>query len=123
MKRFESTSRAAMINHLSSTLNGLATIRSAQRQTDFVHKFQCLQDEHSSVWFALLSVKRLVSTALDLISLTFVAWTLFATLIYSIEAAQLSAGLIAILVLMVGFMPSTSQYVVHRWVELDTSIG
>lgn len=121
VKQFESASRSAIIDHLSNTFTGLATIRSAHKQDEFIDKFNKLQDDHSSIWFTLISIKRWISNTSDWICLLFVAWTIFATLIFSIDSQ--SPGLIGILILMIGFMPSTSQYVIDRWVEVDSNIA
>ncbi|KOB70926.1 putative abc transporter c family member [Operophtera brumata] len=51
-------SRSQSLNHLSSTVGGLTTIRSSRHQRLLAQEFDKLQDLHSSSWTLLLNTNR-----------------------------------------------------------------
>lgn len=57
--------RAIVYTHLSNSLAGLATIRAAGKQELFIETFSKVQDDHSSVWFLNMSVRRLMVNIQD----------------------------------------------------------
>ena len=64
--------RSPVFTHLSSTLNGLATLRVHQSQAIFQKIFDDLQDVHSSAWYLFLSSARWFGLWLDWICIAYI---------------------------------------------------
>ena len=70
--RHGESARSPVFTHMSSTLNGLATLRVHQSQVNFQQTFDDLQDVHSSAWYLFLSSARWFGQWLDWICVTYV---------------------------------------------------
>uniref|UniRef100_A0A8C5FNE8 Multidrug resistance-associated protein 4-like n=1 Tax=Gadus morhua TaxID=8049 RepID=A0A8C5FNE8_GADMO len=73
IKRLESTTRSPVFSHLSSSLQGLATIRAFRAQHRFQEMFDACQDLHTEAWFLFLTTSRWFAVRLDGICSTFIA--------------------------------------------------
>ncbi|CAL8268154.1 unnamed protein product [Lota lota] len=80
IKRLESTTRSPVFSHLSSSLQGLATIRAFRAQQRFQEMFDACQDLHTEAWFLFLTTSRWFAVRLDGICSCFVAITAFGCL-------------------------------------------
>uniref|UniRef100_A0A8C7Y8B6 Multidrug resistance-associated protein 4 n=1 Tax=Oryzias sinensis TaxID=183150 RepID=A0A8C7Y8B6_9TELE len=80
IKRLESTTRSPVFSHLSSTLQGLSTIRAFRVQERFQQMFDEYQDLHSEAWFLFLTTSRWFAVRLDVICSVFVTITAFGCL-------------------------------------------
>nr|XP_046259914.1 ATP-binding cassette sub-family C member 4-like isoform X1 [Scatophagus argus] len=80
IKRLESTTRSPVFSHLSSSLQGLSTIRAFKVQQRFQQMFDQYQDLHSEAWFLFLSTSRWFAVRLDGICSVFVTITAFGCL-------------------------------------------
>ncbi|XP_077946531.1 ATP-binding cassette sub-family C member 4 isoform X4 [Gasterosteus aculeatus] len=80
MKRLESTTRSPVFSHLSSSLQGLSTIRAFKAQRSFQQVFDEHQDLHSGAWFLFLTTSRWFAVRLDGICSIFVTITTFGCL-------------------------------------------
>ncbi|KAM3608366.1 uncharacterized protein V6R79_023940 [Siganus canaliculatus] len=80
IKRLESTTRSPVFSHLSSSLQGLSTIRAFKAQQRFQHMFDEFQDHHSEAWFLFLTTSRWFAVRLDAICSVFVTITAFGCL-------------------------------------------
>uniref|UniRef100_A0A3P8UDT2 Multidrug resistance-associated protein 4 n=1 Tax=Amphiprion percula TaxID=161767 RepID=A0A3P8UDT2_AMPPE len=80
IKRLESTTRSPVFSHLSSTLQGLSTIRAFKAQQSFQQLFDAYQDLHSEAWFLFLTTSRWFAVRLDGICSVFVTITAFGCL-------------------------------------------
>ncbi|KAM6985056.1 ATP-binding cassette sub-family C member 4-like [Aplochiton taeniatus] len=80
IKRLESTTRSPVFSHLSSSLQGLWTIRAFKAQQRFQRMFDEHQDLHSSAWFLFLTTSRWFAVRLDGICSIFVTITAFGCL-------------------------------------------
>ncbi|XP_074550610.1 ATP-binding cassette sub-family C member 4-like [Halichoeres trimaculatus] len=80
IKRLESTTRSPVFSHLSSTLQGLSTIRAFKVQQRFQTMFDDYQDLHSEAWFLFLTTSRWFAVRLDGICSIFVTITAFGCL-------------------------------------------
>uniref|UniRef100_A0A3B4ZXD9 Multidrug resistance-associated protein 4-like n=1 Tax=Stegastes partitus TaxID=144197 RepID=A0A3B4ZXD9_9TELE len=81
IKRLESTTRSPVFSHLSSSLQGLWTIRAFRAEERLKKTFDAHQDLHSEAWFLFLMTSRWFSLCLDSICSTFVFFTTFACII------------------------------------------
>uniref|UniRef100_A0A3Q4H7C3 Multidrug resistance-associated protein 4 n=1 Tax=Neolamprologus brichardi TaxID=32507 RepID=A0A3Q4H7C3_NEOBR len=75
IKRLESTTRSPVFSHLSSSLQGLSTIRAFKVQQRFQQMFDEYQDLHSEAWFLFLTTSRWFAVRLDGICSVFVTIT------------------------------------------------
>uniref|UniRef100_A0A4X2MBL1 Multidrug resistance-associated protein 4 n=1 Tax=Vombatus ursinus TaxID=29139 RepID=A0A4X2MBL1_VOMUR len=89
VKRLESTTRSPVFSHLSSSLQGLWTIRAYRAEQRFQELFDAHQDLHSEAWFLFLTTSRWFAVRLDAICAIFVVVTAFGSLVL---AQTLSAG-------------------------------
>ncbi|XP_067113164.1 ATP-binding cassette sub-family C member 4-like [Osmerus mordax] len=80
IKRLESTTRSPVFSHLSSSLQGLWTIRAFKAQQRLQQTFDQHQDLHSEAWFLFLTTSRWFAVRLDGICSIFVALTAFGCL-------------------------------------------
>ncbi|XP_061827424.1 ATP-binding cassette sub-family C member 4-like isoform X3 [Nerophis lumbriciformis] len=82
IKRLEATTRSPVFSHLSSSLQGLSTIRAFRVQEWFQKMFDDYQDLHSEAWFLFLTTSRWLAIRLDGICSIFVAVTAFGCLYF-----------------------------------------
>ncbi|KAF2351830.1 ABC transporter type 1 transmembrane domain [Trinorchestia longiramus] len=73
IKRLESITRSPVFSHLSTSLNGLTTIRAFRAQQSFVQDFDDIQDVHSSAWFLFICTTRWFGIYLDCLSSLYIA--------------------------------------------------
>ncbi|XP_039693710.1 ATP-binding cassette sub-family C member 4 isoform X5 [Pteropus medius] len=95
VKRLESTTRSPVFSHLSSSLQGLWTIRAYKTEERFQELFDAHQDLHSEAWFLFLTTSRWFAMRLDAICAIFVIITAFGSLILAktLDAGQVGLAL------------------------------
>ncbi|XP_063068367.1 multidrug resistance-associated protein 4 isoform X2 [Engraulis encrasicolus] len=95
VKRLEGTTRSPVFSHLSSSLQGLCTIRAFRAEERFQQAFDAHQDLHSEAWFLFLTTSRWFAVRLDGMCSIFVAITAFASLLLhnSLEAGSVGLAL------------------------------
>ncbi|XP_042316522.1 ATP-binding cassette sub-family C member 4 isoform X2 [Sceloporus undulatus] len=81
IKRLESTTRSPVFSHLSSSLQGLWTIRAFKAEQRFQELFDAHQDLHTEAWFLFLTTSRWFAVHLDAICAIFVAVLAFGSLL------------------------------------------
>nr|KAF6427058.1 ATP binding cassette subfamily C member 4 [Rousettus aegyptiacus] len=111
VKRLESTTRSPVFSHLSSSLQGLWTIRAYKTEERFQELFDAHQDLHSEAWFLFLTTSRWFAVRLDAICAIFVIITAFGSLILAktLDAGQVGLALSYSLTLMGMFQWSVRQ--------------
>nr|XP_046238010.1 ATP-binding cassette sub-family C member 4-like isoform X2 [Scatophagus argus]XP_046238011.1 ATP-binding cassette sub-family C member 4-like isoform X2 [Scatophagus argus]XP_046238012.1 ATP-binding cassette sub-family C member 4-like isoform X2 [Scatophagus argus]XP_046238013.1 ATP-binding cassette sub-family C member 4-like isoform X2 [Scatophagus argus] len=77
IKRLESTTRSPVFSHLSSSLQGLWTIRALGAERRLKKAFDTHQDLHSEAWFLFLMTSRWFAFRLDGICSIFITLTTF----------------------------------------------
>uniref|UniRef100_A0A3Q2X6D7 Multidrug resistance-associated protein 4 n=1 Tax=Haplochromis burtoni TaxID=8153 RepID=A0A3Q2X6D7_HAPBU len=77
IKRLESTTRSPVLSQLSSSLNGLSTIRASRSEEKLKKDFDAHQDLHSEAWFLFLMTSRWFALRLDSICSIFITLTAF----------------------------------------------
>ncbi|XP_023285607.1 multidrug resistance-associated protein 4-like [Seriola lalandi dorsalis] len=93
IKRLESTTRSPVFSHLSSSLQGLWTIRAFGAEERFQKTFDDHQDLHSEAWFLFLTTSRWFAVRLDGICSIFVTVTTFGCLLLRDQLDAGSVGL------------------------------
>uniref|UniRef100_A0A8C5C4F8 Cystic fibrosis transmembrane conductance regulator n=1 Tax=Gadus morhua TaxID=8049 RepID=A0A8C5C4F8_GADMO len=80
IKRLEGTTRSPVFSHLSSSLQGLWTIRAFRAEQRFQNVFDAHQDLHSETWYLFLTSSRWFAMRLDLLCAVFVIILIYAYL-------------------------------------------
>uniref|UniRef100_A0A4W6DQQ2 Cystic fibrosis transmembrane conductance regulator n=1 Tax=Lates calcarifer TaxID=8187 RepID=A0A4W6DQQ2_LATCA len=93
IKRLESTTRSPVFSHLSSSLQGLWTIRAFGAEERFQKAFDAHQDLHSAAWFLFLTTSRWFAVRLDGICSIFVTIVTFGCLLLRDQLDAGSVGL------------------------------
>ncbi|XP_042338321.1 ATP-binding cassette sub-family C member 4-like, partial [Plectropomus leopardus] len=93
IKRLESTTRSPVFSHLSSSLQGLWTIRAFGAEERFQKVFDAHQDLHSEAWFLFLTTSRWFAVRLDGICSIFVTVVTFGCLLLRNQMDAGSVGL------------------------------
>ncbi|XP_076871404.1 ATP-binding cassette sub-family C member 4 isoform X2 [Brachyhypopomus gauderio] len=93
IKRLESTTRSPVFSHLSSSLQGLWTIRAFKAEERFQKTFDAHQDLHSEAWFLFLTTSRWLAVRLDGMCSIFVSVTAFGCLLLRDDLEAGSVGL------------------------------
>ncbi|XP_041728483.2 multidrug resistance-associated protein 4 [Coregonus clupeaformis] len=93
VKRLESTTRSPVFSHLSSSLQGLWTIRAFRAEERFQNTFDAYQDLHSESWFLFLVTSRWFAVRLDGMCAIFVTITAFGCLLLRDQVEAGSVGL------------------------------
>ncbi|XP_028627445.1 multidrug resistance-associated protein 4 [Grammomys surdaster] len=111
VKRLESTTRSPVFSHLSSSLQGLWTIRAYKAEERCQELFDAHQDLHSEAWFLFLTTSRWFALRLDAICAIFVIIVAFGSLILAktLDAGQVGLALSYALTLMGMFQWSVRQ--------------
>ncbi|XP_050734387.1 ATP-binding cassette sub-family C member 4-like isoform X2 [Eriocheir sinensis] len=73
VKRLEGITRSPVFTHLSTSLQGLTTIRAFEMQQEFMDEFDNHQDLHSSAWFLFLCTTRWFGICLDWLSCIYIS--------------------------------------------------
>ncbi|KAL6455854.1 hypothetical protein MHYP_G00357050 [Metynnis hypsauchen] len=95
VKRLESTTRSPVFSHLSSSLQGLWTIRAFKAEERFQQTFDAHQDLHSEAWFLFLTTSRWFAVRLDGMCSVFVTITAFGCILlrHNLEAGAVGLAL------------------------------
>ncbi|KAM9388323.1 ATP-binding cassette sub-family C member 4 [Phaethornis superciliosus] len=116
IKRLESTTRSPVFSHLSSSLQGLWTIRALKAEERFQKLFDAHQDLHSEAWFLFLTTSRWFAVRLDAICAIFVIVVTFGSLLLdkTLNAGQVGLALSYAITLM-----GTFQWGVRQSAEVE----
>uniref|UniRef100_A0A670I6L0 ATP binding cassette subfamily C member 4 n=1 Tax=Podarcis muralis TaxID=64176 RepID=A0A670I6L0_PODMU len=116
IKRLESTTRSPVFSHLSSSLQGLWTIRAFKAEQRFQELFDAHQDLHTEAWFLFLTTSRWFAVRLDAICAIFVVVVAFASLLlaHTLDAGQVGLALSYSITLM-----GTFQWGVRQSAEVE----
>ncbi|KAF6375882.1 ATP binding cassette subfamily C member 4 [Rhinolophus ferrumequinum] len=116
VKRLESTTRSPVFSHLSSSLQGLWTIRAFKTEERFQELFDAHQDLHSEAWFLFLTTSRWFAVRLDAICAIFVIVVAFGSLIL---AQTLNAGQVGLALSYALTLMGTFQWCVRQSAEVE----
>uniref|UniRef100_A0A674PFE0 Cystic fibrosis transmembrane conductance regulator n=1 Tax=Takifugu rubripes TaxID=31033 RepID=A0A674PFE0_TAKRU len=116
VKRLESTTRSPVFSHLSSSLQGLWTIRAFQAEDRFQKTFDDYQDLHSQAWFLFLTTSRWFALRLDGICSIFVTVTTFGCLLLR---DQLDAGSVGLALTYAVTLMGMFQWAVRQSAEVE----
>ena len=77
IKRIEGVSKAPIFSQLSSSINGLSTIRCCGTQRKLINEFDSLQDTHTSAWYCFIATSRCLGVYCDWIVFFFLSLCTF----------------------------------------------
>ncbi|XP_076004890.1 ATP-binding cassette sub-family C member 4-like isoform X2 [Genypterus blacodes] len=116
IKRLEATTRSPVFSHLSSTLQGLWTIRAFRAEERFQKTFDAHQDLHSESWFLFLTTSRWFAVRLDGMCSVFVTVTTFGCLLLR---DQLDAGSVGLALTYAITLMGVFQFGVRESAEVE----
>lgn len=93
IKRLEGVSKSPVFSQLSTSLQGLTTIRAFDGQQMLQEEFDHLQDIHTSTWFAFISTTRWFGLWLDWIVTVYMACVVYSFLLLSADLLDGEVGL------------------------------
>ena len=93
IKRLEGVAKSPIFSQLSTSLQGLATIRVFGAQQMLEEEFDQLQDVHTSTWFAFISTTRWFGLWLDWIVTAYMACIVYSFLLFSTDLLDGEVGL------------------------------
>ncbi|XP_037617803.1 multidrug resistance-associated protein 4-like isoform X1 [Sebastes umbrosus] len=116
VKRLESTTRSPVFSHLSSTLQGLWTIRALRAEERLKKAFDAHQDLHSEAWFLFLMTSRWFALRLDSICSIFFTFTTFGCILLR---DGLKAGEVGLVLTYAVTLIGNFQWTVRQSAEVE----
>uniref|UniRef100_A0A674EZ59 Multidrug resistance-associated protein 4 n=1 Tax=Salmo trutta TaxID=8032 RepID=A0A674EZ59_SALTR len=116
VKRLESTTRSPVFSHLSSSLQGLWTIRAFRAEERFQNTFDAHQDLHTESWFLFLVTSRWFALRLDGICAAFVTVTAFGCLFLR---DGLEAGAVGLVLSYAVTLLGNFQWTIRQSAEME----
>ncbi|CAG2162886.1 unnamed protein product [Oppiella nova] len=116
IQKFEAKARSPLYSHISTTMEGLTTIRAFGVQELFRRQYTAYQNDHTSTWFLQMSTARFFSICLDYMGFVYITFVIALLLTYRSELSDSSAGVVfsSILALI-----SIAQWALKRSVDVD----
>ncbi|XP_044019437.1 probable multidrug resistance-associated protein lethal(2)03659 [Aphidius gifuensis] len=114
LKRLEGINKSPVLNHLSSSYQGLATIRSFNSQKILIEEFDNHQDVHSSVWSMFIRTSVTYDFWLDNLCSIYACIVTMSLLIFvrNDEIVESSIGLVTTQIVgLIGFLAFTMQQI------------
>ncbi|KAL3283206.1 hypothetical protein HHI36_006355 [Cryptolaemus montrouzieri] len=119
LKRLESVARSPILAHMTTSLEGLATIRAFNMEKDLIEEFDRLQDVHSSSWYLYLASSRCFGFWLDICCFTFVAVAVYFMLFMS---SGMNGGNIGLVITQYIGLIGSLQWGMRQWSELENQM-
>ncbi|XP_068447107.1 ATP-binding cassette sub-family C member 4-like [Clinocottus analis] len=116
VKRLESTTRSPVFSHLSSSLQGLWTIRALSAEQRLKKAFDAHQDLHSEAWFLFLMISRWFALYLDGLCAVLIAMSTFGCILLRDE---LKAGEVGLVLTYVVTLVGNFQWTVRQSAEVE----
>nr|CAB3219633.1 multidrug resistance-associated protein 4 [Phallusia mammillata] len=118
IKRMEGANRSPVFSHLSSTLQGLTTIRAFKMENNFEMEFHELQDLHSCSWFLFLTGSRWLAIRLDVLSSIFIGTVAFSSVLTA-SYLQTDAGKVGLVLSYSIMLMGMFQWGVRQSAEVE----
>ncbi|KAF3857402.1 hypothetical protein F7725_009261 [Dissostichus mawsoni] len=116
VKRLESTTRSPVFSHLSSSLQGLWTIRAFRAEERLTKAFDAHQDLHTEAWFLFLMTSRWFALYLDSICSVFVTFVTFGCILLR---DGLNAGEVGLVLTYAVTLVGSFQWTVRQSAEVE----
>ncbi|XP_072936015.1 ATP-binding cassette sub-family C member 4-like [Epargyreus clarus] len=116
IKRLEGTTRSPVFSHMSATLNGISTIRSAGAQQRLIQEFDRFQDIHTSTWSSYLASGVTLGFWLDFICVIYLAIVIIAFLV--IDSKTIFSGNVGLAISQTLILTGMLQFGVRQTAEV-----
>uniref|UniRef100_A0A8C7QZJ1 Multidrug resistance-associated protein 4 n=1 Tax=Oncorhynchus mykiss TaxID=8022 RepID=A0A8C7QZJ1_ONCMY len=116
VKRLESTTQSPVFSHLSSSLQGLWTIRAFRAEERFQNTFDTYQDLHTESWFLFLVTSRWFALRLDGICAAFVTVTGKCSYLFQ---SGLEAGAVGLVLSYAVTLLGNFQWTIRQSAEME----
>nr|XP_039259168.1 multidrug resistance-associated protein 4-like isoform X2 [Styela clava] len=118
IKRLEGTTRSPIFCHLSSTLQGLPTVRAFRVEKQFKEKYHQNQNLHSASWFLFLTSSHWFGLRLDLITAIFISAVAFLCVVCA-SLLNLTPGEVGLILTFSAGMVTLLQWGVRQSAEVE----
>ncbi|CAK1599802.1 unnamed protein product [Parnassius mnemosyne] len=116
IKRLEGTTRSPVFSHMSATLNGISTIRSAGAQQRLIQEFDRFQDIHTSTWSSYLASGVTLGFWLDFICVLYLTIVIVAFLV--IDGKTIFSGNVGLAISQTLILTGMLQFGVRQTAEV-----
>ncbi|KAL9972704.1 hypothetical protein ACROYT_G019064 [Oculina patagonica] len=120
IKRLEAMNRSPLYSHLSTSLQGLTTIRAYLAEGRFKHQYDVYQDDHTASWFLFMTASRWLGTRLDFMCNVFIALAAFTPLFLAQGGIFLSAGVVGLTLTYAKMLTGAFQWCVRQSAEVES---
>jgi len=119
IKRLEAIARSPLYSHISTTLQGLPTIRTFGKQTVALDHFHKYQNEHTQGWYLYVVATRWFGIRMDTLSALFLAAVAFISIPL---ASELNAGLVGLGLAYTISLTGNFQFCVRQSAEVENIV-
>ncbi|CAH0699044.1 unnamed protein product [Spodoptera exigua] len=116
IKRLEGTTRSPVFSHMSATLNGICTIRSAGAEQRLIKEFDRFQDIHTSTWSSYLASGVTLGFWLDFICVIYLTIVIVAFLV--IDSKTIFSGNVGLAISQTLILTGMLQFGVRQTAEV-----
>lgn len=116
IKRLEGTTRSPVFSHMSATLNGISTIRSAGAEQRLIKEFDRFQDIHTSTWSSYLASGVTLGFWLDFICVIYLTIVIVAFLV--IDSKTIFSGNVGLAISQTLILTGMLQFGVRQTAEV-----
>ncbi|KAF7992271.1 hypothetical protein HCN44_001596 [Aphidius gifuensis] len=122
VKRLEGISRSPVYNHLSATLQGLATIRSFKASKILTEEFDNHQDLHSSAWYIFITSSTAFGLWLDIFAVLYIGIVTMSYLIFPGNDTLTNGGNAGLAITQVIGITGMFQWAMRQSAELENQM-
>ncbi|KAJ3103612.1 Multidrug resistance-associated protein 4 [Phlyctochytrium bullatum] len=119
IKRDEAITRSPIYSMISTTLEGLSTIRAFGKEDGFLDNFIGSQNENSRIYFCFLSSARWLGFRLDILSASFLVMVAFLAVGLQNRGTGLSSGTVGLLLSYALQLMGLLQWAVRQSTEVE----
>ncbi|XP_020629411.1 multidrug resistance-associated protein 4-like isoform X2 [Orbicella faveolata] len=121
IKRLEATARSPVLSHLTTTLEGLPSIRTHNLQQLMMQEFNLCQDQHTETWFLFIATSRWFAYRLDFLCTLFVFMASF-TPLFIAERREMDAGIVGLCLSYAVLLTGQFQWCVRQSAEVENQM-
>ncbi|CAH3114175.1 unnamed protein product [Pocillopora meandrina] len=119
VKRIEAMNRSPFYSHISTSLQGLTTIRAYRAENRFKNQYDVYQDNHTAAWFLFMTGSRWLGARLDFICTVFIASAAFSPLFLAEGGIRMSAGIVGLTLTYAKMLTGGFQWCVRQSAEVE----